>query len=94
MDISNRDQSNLMERLGALPSAEDFSSLAVIRNKLMHDYPEETQKHSYRINFIMNNSMKLIGIFINIIRYTEKFRFRYSFQELTHLHYFIELLYS
>lgn len=55
--MSDRDKANLMERLGALPSAQVFASLAIIRNKLMHEYPEEAQKHLDRINFITSNHL-------------------------------------
>jgi len=39
-DKSNRDKSLLMEKLGAIDSAESCGSAAVLRNKLVHVYPE------------------------------------------------------
>ena len=83
--MSNRDKTNLMERLGALPSAEEFSSLAVLRNKLMHDYPEELQKHLDRINFITSESPRLVEVFLGIAKYAEKFDIHISMEGLTHL---------
>ncbi len=83
--MSNRDKTNLMERLGALPSAEEFSSLAVLRKRLMHDYPEEMQKHLDRINFITSESPRLVEIFLGIAKYAEKFDIYILRAGLTHL---------
>ncbi len=83
--MSNRDKTNLMERLGALPSAEEFSSLAVLRNRLMHDYPEEMQKHLDRINFITSESPRLVEIFLGIAKYAEKFDIYILRSGLAHL---------
>ena len=79
--MSNRDKTNLMERIGALPSAEHFSILAVLRNKLMHNYSEEAQKHLERINFITSESPKLLEIFLSIVKYAEKFRISISLRK-------------
>lgn len=84
-EMSNRDKTNLMERIGALPSAEQFSHLAVLGNKLMHIYPEEVQKHLERINFITGESPKLLAIFVGIVKYAEKFGIVISFDECKNL---------
>ncbi len=83
--MSNRDKSNLMERLGALPSAEEFSSLAIVRNKLMHDYPEEMQKHLDRVNFITSEAPRLVEVFLGIAKYAEKFDIQISMDDFKHL---------
>jgi hypothetical protein len=83
--MSNRDKSNLMERLGALPSAEAFSMLVLIRNKLMHEYPEEAQKHLDRINFITKESPELLDVFVSIIGYSNKFGISLPLEQCEHL---------
>lgn len=83
--MSNRDKANLMERIGALPSADEFSSLAVLRNKLMHDYPEEMQKHLERLNFITGEAPRLVNIFIGIVRYAGKFGIQPNLAGFGHL---------
>ncbi|HET9112666.1 MAG TPA: hypothetical protein VFN66_02205 [Burkholderiales bacterium] len=88
-DMSNRDKTNLMERIGVLPSAVEFSSLAIIRNKLMHDYPEEMQKHLDRINTIANDAPRLVEIFLGIAKYAEKFTIKTSINGLKYLHGFV-----
>ena len=86
--MSNRDKINLMERLGALPSAQEFSSIAYIRNKLMHDYPEEAQKQLDRMNFIATESPRLVEIFLGITKYAEKFSIHFAQDDFDHLSHF------
>ncbi len=90
--MSNRDKTNLMERLGALPSAQAFASLAVIRNKLMHEYPEEAQKHLDRVNFIAQEAPRLVAIFIGILRYAEKFNILMPLDAFGHLQNYSDAL--
>ena len=84
-EMSNRDKTNLMERIGALPSAEHFSMLAMLRNKLMPNYPEEAQKHLERINLITSESPKLLEIFLGIVKYSEKFGISISIGEFKNI---------
>jgi hypothetical protein len=83
--MSNRDKVNLMEKLGALPSATEFASLAVIRNKLMHDYPEEAQKQIDRMNFIIDEAPRLLSLFLGIAGYVRKFGVAFSPAGFAHL---------
>ncbi|MDP2851283.1 MAG: hypothetical protein Q8O20_09465 [Sulfuricurvum sp.] len=85
LTMSNRDKTNLMERLGVLPSADEFSSIAIIRNRLMHDYPEEMQKHLDRMNFIINEAPRLLELFLGLIKYAEKFNIHVSITPFNHL---------
>ena len=84
-EMSNRDKANLMERIGALPSAATFSSFVVIRNKLMHEYPEEAKRQLERINFITTEARNLVQIFIGIATYCEKFEISISLEHCNHL---------
>jgi hypothetical protein len=83
--MSNRDRTVLMERVGALPSADDFSLVSIIRNRLMHEYPEETKKQIDRINFVMDESPQLVEIFLGVARYAEKFGIQISIDNFRHL---------
>ncbi|MFI4939461.1 MAG: hypothetical protein ACHP7O_03830 [Burkholderiales bacterium] len=83
--MSNRDRTNLMERIGAVPSAGEFSSLAVVRNKLMHDYPEEAQKYLDRINFIATGAPTLVDVFVGIVKYSEKFGIHISMENFANI---------
>ncbi|MBD9362468.1 hypothetical protein [Methylomonas fluvii] len=66
---SNRDKSLLMEKLGALKSADDFSVAIVLRNKFAHHYPEESRKQLDRLNLLIKESKFVIDVFDNITRY-------------------------
>ncbi|MBI4996182.1 MAG: hypothetical protein HZA64_12750 [Rhodocyclales bacterium] len=83
--MSNRDKANLMEKLGALPSATAFATLAVIRNRLMHDYPEEAQKQIDRMNFIIDEAPRLLAVFLGIAGFVRKFGVAFSPAEFVHL---------
>ena len=51
-DKSNRDKTLLMEKLGAIRSAEEFGTAALLRNKFAHHYPEVTQARIDRLNML------------------------------------------
>ena len=45
-----REIAELMERLGALPSAATFRSLVAMRNRLTHTYPDEPERQARNLN--------------------------------------------
>jgi hypothetical protein len=55
-DKSNRDKTLLMEKLGAIKSAEDFGTAAMLRNKFSHHYPEEVVDRLERLNLVMEEA--------------------------------------
>ncbi|HET6518787.1 MAG TPA: hypothetical protein VFG47_03090 [Geminicoccaceae bacterium] len=59
---SKRDLCNLMERFGVVPSAERFSTIAELRNKLAHDYPNDPAKQAERLNDAYNAASELLRI--------------------------------
>ncbi|MCK9388008.1 MAG: hypothetical protein M0Q22_06390 [Sulfuritalea sp.] len=65
-DKSNRDKSLLMEKLGAIKSADDFGSAAVLRNKFSHHYPEEAALRIERLNLIIEEAEYVIATFGDI----------------------------
>jgi hypothetical protein len=48
--MSRRDVAELMERLGALPSATQFREFVVVRNRLAHLYPEDPARQAANLN--------------------------------------------
>ncbi|KDE41176.1 hypothetical protein ADINL_0249 [Nitrincola lacisaponensis] len=68
-DKSNRDKALLMEKLGAIQSAEAFGSAAMLRNKFAHHYPEETAARLERLNLVIEESEYLIETFHQIKDY-------------------------
>jgi len=71
-DKSNRDKTLLMEKLGAIRSAEEFGTAATLRNKFAHHYPEETETRIERLNLIIAEARFVIETFRDISRYLER----------------------
>jgi len=69
----------------ACTSAGEFFSLSIIGKKLMHDHPEEMQKHLERIKFIMKEAPRLVEVFLGIAKYANKFGISPFFDSLDHL---------
>jgi uncharacterized coiled-coil protein SlyX len=68
-DKSNRDKTLLMEKLGAIRSAEDFGTAATLRNKFAHHYPEEAEARMERLNLVIAEAKFVIETFRDIARY-------------------------
>ncbi len=68
-DKSNRDKTLLMEKLGAIKSAEDFGTAAMLRNKFSHHYPEETTDRMERLNLVMQEAEFVVTCFGEISSY-------------------------
>lgn len=71
-DKSNRDQTLLMEKLGAIKSAEAFGTAAMLRNKFSHHYPEETTTRIERLNLVMEEANFVIASFDEITDYLQR----------------------
>ena len=68
---SNRDRTLLMEKLGAIRSAENFGSAAILRNKFAHHYPEDVTVQIERINLVAVEAKQLIDTFSEITQYLQ-----------------------
>lgn len=68
-DKSNRDKALLMEKLGAIRSAENFGTAAMLRNKFAHHYPEETKARIDRLNLLPLEALQVIETFTEIEKY-------------------------
>ena len=71
-DRSNRDKTLLMEKLGAIKSAEAFGTAAMLRNKFSHHYPEETAARIERLNLIVDEANFVAASFDQIILYLRR----------------------
>jgi hypothetical protein len=47
---TNRDRANLMEKVGAIESAQDFFTLVLMRNRPAHKYPADPARIAGRLN--------------------------------------------
>ena len=71
-DKSNRDKALLMEKLGAIKSADAFGSAAVLRNKFAHHYPEEIDTRIERLNLIVEEADMVLVTFADIVGYLQR----------------------
>jgi hypothetical protein len=71
-DKSNRDKTLLMEKLGAIQSAEDFGTAAMLRNKFSHHYPEENADRLERLNLVMDEATFVVVCFGDITAYLHR----------------------
>jgi len=71
-DKSNRDKSLLMEKLGAIKSAENFGTAAMLRNKFSHHYPEDSDDRMERLNLVMDEAKFVVSCFGEISAYLKR----------------------
>jgi len=71
-DKSNRDKSLLMEKLGAIESADSFGSATVLRNKFAHVYPEESKEQLEKLNLLPVKSEFVVDAFNHLVFYAVK----------------------
>lgn len=60
--LSRRDLALLMEKLGVIPSAEEWSRLTILRNQLAHEYPGEPEKQADRLNAAFSAAPRLVAL--------------------------------
>ena len=66
------EQTLLMEKLGAIKSAEDFGTAALLRNKFSHHYPEQTTDRLERLNLVMDEARFVVACFNEISDYLKQ----------------------
>jgi hypothetical protein len=68
-DKSNRDKTMLMEKLGAIQSADEFGIAAVLRNKFAHHYPAESKEQLEKLNLLYQEAQFVVTAFEHLLRY-------------------------
>lgn len=71
-DKSNRDKVLLMEKLGAIRSADEFGTAAILRNKFSHHYPEDAEQRIDRLNLVVQEADFVIDTFRGVIAFLER----------------------
>lgn len=71
-DKSNRNKALLMEKLGAIRSAEAFGAATVLRNKFSYHYPDQSQSRLDRMNMVVGESQFVIATFGSIAAYLQR----------------------
>ncbi len=67
-ELSRRDLAELMERLRALPSADEFRNFVGIRNRLAHLYPEEPERQAANLNAAYEATPRLLEAATQAVR--------------------------
>lgn len=68
-DKSNRDKALLMEKLGAIRSADEFGTAAMLSNKFSHHYPEDAAQRIDKLNLIVQEADFVIDTFRGIVAF-------------------------
>lgn len=71
-DASFAEKLNWLERIGALPSAEDWKRLRVARNAIAHDYPDDPALQAAAINRFLNGTAQLGDLHRHVDQYVRK----------------------
>ncbi len=67
--LSKRDIAIKMEKFRVIISADEWTAISLLRNKLTHDYPGEAEKQAERINEAAKRGKDLLKVNENIKRY-------------------------
>lgn len=68
-DATFTEKLNWLERMGALPSAEEWKKLRVARNAIAHEYPDDRDLRSSAINRFFNGALQLNALYEFVSRY-------------------------
>jgi hypothetical protein len=69
---SRKDQRLLLEKLGALEPQLGFGTIAELRNRIAHHYPDESAKQAEILNEVFRRSRDLIQVYETIVDYVKK----------------------
>ena len=70
--LARREVTELMARLGALPSASDFRQLVAIRNRIAHVYPDDPERQAANLNAAFEAVPELLAAGECVRRYLEQ----------------------
>ena len=60
---------NKLERIGAIPSADEWKKLRVARNADAHEYPDDLELRTSAINRFLIGAIKLSELYQHVIQY-------------------------
>ena len=70
--LARREVAELMDRLGALPSAPGFRLLVTIRNRIAHSYPDDPERQARNLNAAYEAVPELLAAHEGVRRYLER----------------------
>jgi hypothetical protein len=69
---AKRDLTDYMERIGCVKSARAFSDMAMIRNRLAHEYPMDPAKQARLVNDVMIGTQLLLDVLVAVEHYVQQ----------------------
>jgi hypothetical protein len=69
--LARREVAELMDRLGALPSAANFRLFVAIRNRIAHSYPDDPERQAANLNAAYEAVPDLLATHEGVRRYLE-----------------------
>lgn len=60
---------NRLERIGAIPSADEWKKFRVVRNALAHDYPDDPELRTSAINHFLEGALNLSSFYCFVREY-------------------------
>lgn len=70
--LARREVAELMDRLGALPSAANFRVLVAIRNRIAHSYPDDPERQAGNLNAAYEAVPDLLAAHAGVRHYLER----------------------
>jgi len=67
--LSQKDRRLRMEALGALPASVDFGRIAVLRNRLAHDYPNDPARRASIVSAVFGAIDDIVAALDGIVGY-------------------------
>jgi hypothetical protein len=71
--LSRKDQRLLLEKLGALDQDLAFGTIAELRNRLAHSYPDDPNRQAEVMNLAAQKATALLAAFNHRLAYASKF---------------------
>ena len=60
---------NRLERMGAIPSADEWKKLRIARNAVAHEYPDDPELRTSAINRFLAGAKQLNSLYQFVMRY-------------------------
>ena len=68
-NVTFTEKLNRLERIGAIPSAEEWKCFRVVRNTLAHDYPDDPELRASAINKFIDAAIQLSALYKYVYEY-------------------------
>jgi hypothetical protein len=67
------DKLNRLEKIGAIPSAEQWLKLREMRNQFAHDYPEDPEVQASLLNKALDLAEEMLQVLDHVTRYAKNY---------------------